>query len=164
MSRPTVLLINDNFPKKAIDLLRTRFDLEVCKSSKGDGFINTQDIVDCVPGKFAIFCISSTQINEQIIKAAGLNLKVVATMSVGYDQVDLKSLKKYGVRLGNTPGVLTEVAEIALGLVIVTTRRFFEVNRELKTGGWKGWTQNWMCGRDINGSVVEKLIRQSPRN
>lgn len=55
-------------------------------------------------------------------------------MSVGYDHVDLASMKKYGVRLGNTPGVLTEaVAELAVGLVISTTRRFFEANRELKT-------------------------------
>jgi len=55
-------------------------------------------------------------------------------MSVGYDHVDLPSMKKYGVRLGNTPGVLTEaVAETAVGLVIATARRFFEANNELKT-------------------------------
>lgn len=55
-------------------------------------------------------------------------------MSVGYDHVDLTSMKKFGVRLGNTPGVLTEaVAELAVGLIIATTRRFFESNRELKT-------------------------------
>lgn len=59
---------------------------------------------------------------------------MVGTMSVGYDHIDLKSMKKYGVRLGNTPDVLIEaVSEIAVGLVIATTRRFFEVNRELKT-------------------------------
>lgn len=62
------------------------------------------------------------------------SLKVIGTMSVGYDHVNLAALKKYNVRLGNTPGVLTEaVAEIAVGLVITTTRRFFEANRELKT-------------------------------
>lgn len=55
-------------------------------------------------------------------------------MSVGYDHVDLALLKKYGVRLGNTPDVLTEaVAELAVGLVIATTRRFLEANNELKT-------------------------------
>lgn len=64
----------------------------------------------------------------------GPSLKVVGTMSVGYDHVDLASMKKHSVRLGNTPGVLTEaVAEIAMGLIIATTRRFFEANRELKT-------------------------------
>lgn len=64
----------------------------------------------------------------------GPSLKVVGTMSVGYDHVDLKAMKRYGVRLGHTPGVLTEtVAEIAVGLVIATARRFFEANREVKT-------------------------------
>lgn len=55
-------------------------------------------------------------------------------MSVGFDHVDLASMKKYGVRLGNTPGVLTEaVAEVAIGLIITTTRRFIEANREVLT-------------------------------
>lgn len=63
----------------------------------------------------------------------GPSLKVISTMSVGYDHIDLASLKKYGIRLGNTSGVLTEtVAELAVGLLIATTRRFFEANRELK--------------------------------
>lgn len=128
----------------------------MCKSRKEDGSLTTQDIVDSVPGKFAI--ISSypgIPINEQILKAAGPSLKVVSTFSVGYDHIDLTLMKKYGVRLGNTPDVVTEpVAEIAVGLVIATTRRFFEANRELKTGGWKEWTPGWMCGRTIKGSIV----------
>lgn len=63
----------------------------------------------------------------------GPSLKVIGTMSVGYDHVDLTSMKKYGVRLGNTPGVLTEaVAEIAVGLIIVAARRIYEVNDILK--------------------------------
>lgn len=155
MSKPKILLLRDNFPKKAIDLLRTRCDLEVCKSSNEDGFTTMQDIVDCIPGKFAMFCFSGIPINEQILKAAGPSFKVVGTMSVGYDHVDLTSMKKFGVRLGNTPGVLTEtVAEIAVGLIIATTRRFFESNRELKTGGWKEWSPGWMCGKGIKNSVV----------
>lgn len=64
----------------------------------------------------------------------GPSLKVVGTMSVGYDHVDLAAMKKYGVRLGNTPSVLTEaVAETTIGLLIATTRRFVEANQELKT-------------------------------
>lgn len=127
----------------------------MCKSSNEDGSLTTQDIVDSVPGKFAIICYAGIPINEQILKAAGPSLKVVSTFSVGYDHIDLTLMKKYGVRLGNTPDVVTEpVAEIAVGLVIATTRRFFEANRELKTGGWKEWTPGWMCGRTIKGSIV----------
>lgn len=64
----------------------------------------------------------------------GPSLRVVGNMSVGFENVDLASMKKFGVRLGNTSDVLTEaVAEVAVGLIIATTRRFFESNRELKT-------------------------------
>lgn len=64
----------------------------------------------------------------------GSNLKVVGTMSVGYDHVDLTAMKKYGIRLGYTPDVLTEaVAETTVGLLISTTRRFLEANHALKT-------------------------------
>ncbi|KAL4089486.1 hypothetical protein QTP88_024514 [Uroleucon formosanum] len=69
--KPKVLLINDNFPKKAIDLLRTRCDVEVLKhNNKNKGLITSQDIVNCVSGMFSIFCHSGIQINEQILKAA----------------------------------------------------------------------------------------------
>jgi len=64
----------------------------------------------------------------------GPSLKVVGTMSVGYDHVDLAAMKKYGIRLGYTPDVLTEaVAETTVGLLISTTRRFFEANHAMKT-------------------------------
>lgn len=154
-SKPKVLLIRGDFPKKAIDLLRTRCDVEVLKCSNNNGSITSQDIINCVPGMFSIFCYAGIPINEQVLKAAGSSLKVVSTMSVGYDHIDITSMKKYGVRLGNTPGILVEtVAEIAVGLVIATTRRFFEANREVKTGGWQEWVPGWMCGRSIKGSVV----------
>jgi len=53
---------------------------------------------------------------------------------VGYDHVDLTAMKKYGIRLGYTPDVLTEtVAETTVGLLIATTRRFFEANHAVKT-------------------------------
>ncbi|XP_026816291.1 glyoxylate reductase/hydroxypyruvate reductase-like isoform X2 [Rhopalosiphum maidis] len=126
-SKPTVLLLRNDYPQKAVDLLRTRCNVEMCKSSKKDGRIIAEDVLECVQGKFSIFCHNSRiLINEQVLKAAG-----------------------------NTPGILTEsVAEIAVGLIIATTRRFSEANRELKTGGWKEWIPGRMCGRSIKGSVV----------
>jgi glyoxylate/hydroxypyruvate reductase len=55
-------------------------------------------------------------------------------MSVGYDHVNLPVMKTNGIRLGYTPDVLTEtVAETTVGLLISTTRRFFEANHAVKT-------------------------------
>ena len=62
-------------------------------------------------------------------------LKVVSTMSVGYDHVDVAALRARGVALGNTPGVLTETtADLALALLLATARRLPEA---LERG--QGW-------------------------
>ncbi|XP_050443249.1 glyoxylate reductase/hydroxypyruvate reductase-like isoform X2 [Adelges cooleyi] len=152
-SKPKVLLTHKAFPQTAIDMLSEKFDVELCNSKSAQ--ITQQDVIDNIPGKFGIFCCPPIKINEEVLKTAGPSLKVVGTMSVGYDHVDLNALKKYGVRLGNTPDVLTEaVAEIAVGLLIATTRRFFEANKALKTGGWTNYSPDWMCGRGIQDSVV----------
>lgn len=68
------------------------------------------------------------------IYVVGPSLKVIGTMSAGYEHIDLTALKKYGIRLGNTPNVSTEtVAETAIGLMIATARRYFEANHAMKT-------------------------------
>ncbi|XP_050549071.1 glyoxylate reductase/hydroxypyruvate reductase-like isoform X2 [Daktulosphaira vitifoliae] len=75
------------------------------------------------------------EIDEEVIKTAGTNLKVISTTSMGYDQIDLDALKKRGIRLGNSSIVTAEsVAELTIGLLIATSRCFFSLNQELKLG------------------------------
>lgn len=58
---------------------------------------------------------------------SGSNLKVISTMSVGYEHLDINEIKKRKIRIGYTPGVLTEaVAELTLALLLATSRRLFE--------------------------------------
>ncbi len=60
---------------------------------------------------------------------AGSSLKVVGTMSVGYDHVDMDACKKRGVPVGHTPDVLTDaVAELTMALLLATARRIHEGN------------------------------------
>lgn len=52
------------------------------------------------------------KINEELLEIAGPNLRIVSTMSVGYDHVETAALKKRNIRLGYTPDVLTNAGEI----------------------------------------------------
>jgi len=59
-------------------------------------------------------------------------LKVIGTMSVGYDHLDINAIKKRNISVGFTPDVLTGAsAELTVALTLATARRLFEANQEL---------------------------------
>ncbi|XP_075064399.1 glyoxylate reductase/hydroxypyruvate reductase-like isoform X2 [Mixophyes fleayi] len=85
----------------------------------------------------------------------GPSLKVVSTMSVGYDHLSLEEMKKRGIRVGFTPDVLTEaVAELTVALLLATSRRLIEAVDEARSGGWGTWKPLWMCGSGLSDSTV----------
>ena len=85
-----------------------------------------------VSGVDGLYCLHSDKIDKQLLDAAGPNLKVIATMSVGYDHIDLPLVKAAGVKVGNTPGVLTDAtAELTVAVLLAASRRLFESREEL---------------------------------
>lgn len=77
-----------------------------------------------IVGKDALFCTLTDKIDAELLDRAGSNLKVIATMSVGYEHIDLNECKKRNIRVGYTPEVLTDaVADLTVALTLATTRR-----------------------------------------
>eukprot|EP00268_Persea_americana_P050896 TRINITY_DN5580_c0_g1_i3.p1 TRINITY_DN5580_c0_g1~~TRINITY_DN5580_c0_g1_i3.p1 ORF type:complete len:365 (-),score=53.48 TRINITY_DN5580_c0_g1_i3:193-1134(-) len=67
-------------------------------------------------------------------------LKIVSSFSVGLDRVDLDKYREKGIRVTNTPDVLTEdVADLAIGLILAVLRRLCECDRHVRKGLWKKW-------------------------
>ena len=65
------------------------------------------------------------------------NLKIVAINGVGFDKVDLGEAKAMGVRVSNTPDVLTEdVADLAVGLTLSVLRRLPHAHAHVRSGQW----------------------------
>jgi len=78
--------------------------------------------------------VLSTELLERFPK-----LEIISVMGVGYDGVPIPWCKERGVRVTNTPEVLTDdVADIAVALVLMTSRRLVESNRYLHEGKWLG--------------------------
>lgn len=76
-------------------------------------------------------------------------LEIVSSFSVGLDKIDLKKCKEKGIRVTNTPDVLTEdVADLAIGLILAVLRRLCESDRYARSGKWKNdfkWTTKVLC-------------------
>lgn len=86
--------------------------------------------------------------------AGAPHLKVVGTYSVGVNHLPLDACKARGIRIVNTPGVLTEAtADLALALLLALTRRVAEGERLVRSGNWKGWAPEQLLGWSLQGEV-----------
>ncbi|NP_001165338.1 glyoxylate reductase/hydroxypyruvate reductase-like protein [Xenopus laevis] len=120
-----------------------------------DDPVPRSELLKKVSGIHALYCLLTEKIDKEVLDAAGPSLKVVSTMSVGYDHLSLDELKNRGIRVGFTPDVLTEaVAELTIALLLATSRRLIEAVEEAKNGGWGTWKPLWMCGSGLTESTV----------
>lgn len=152
-SKAKVFVTRDDFPPEGINLLKERCDLEIWPLKKG--VLPREELVKQIKVKDGFYIALSDKIDKDLLKSAGENFKVVSTMSVGLDHIDLVAAKEANIRIGYTPNVLTEAtAELTIGLLIATSRRLFEANKALRCGEWKSWSPLWLCGPGLEGSTV----------
>ncbi|XP_053558694.1 glyoxylate reductase/hydroxypyruvate reductase [Bombina bombina] len=120
-----------------------------------DDPIPRAELLKGVTGAHGIFCLLSEKIDKEVLDTAGSNLKVISTLSVGFDHLALDEIKKRGIRVGYTPDVLTDAtAELTVALLLTTCRRLPEAVEEVKNGGWKTWAPMWLCGYGLSNSTV----------
>ena len=103
----------------------------------------------------ALFCMLTDKIDEEVLENAGENLKIVSTMSVGYEHIDLEACKKRGIAVTNTPNVSTDsVSELTVSLLLLVARRLYEGIRAVHGGEWGKWKPMWLCGVELSNKTV----------
>ncbi|WP_185147855.1 D-glycerate dehydrogenase [Peribacillus simplex] len=101
-----------------------------------------------------LLCLLTEQIDESLIKKAA-NLKIIANMAVGHNNIDVRSATKRGIMVTNTPGVLTETtADLTFGLLLATARRMMEAEDYLRSGRWETWSPMQLTGQDVHGATL----------
>ena len=127
----------------------------MCANGTRKNRFPARHLLEWVKGIDGLYCLLTEKIDDELLDAAGDNLKVVSTMSVGYDHVDVAACLKRGVAVGNTPGVLTDTtADFAMTLMLTTARRVPEAIDAIRAGDWTTWKPEWMAGQDVSGSTV----------
>ena len=107
-----------------------------------------------IQDKTACFITLAERIDEAVFEQAP-QLKVIANMAVGYDNIDLEAAAKHQVEITNTPDVLTETtAELGFSLMLATARRVVEAAEYVKDGQWESWGPYLLAGKDVYGSKV----------
>ena len=92
------------------------------------------------------------RVTADVIARLSPTLKVICTLSVGVDHIDLEAARRAGVKVLYTPDVRSEAtAEIAVLLMLGAARRAAEGIRMVRDGAWTGWTPTQLLGRQLTG-------------
>jgi glyoxylate reductase len=104
-----------------------------------------------VAGKHALICLLTDRIDAEVL-AASPQLRIVANIAVGYNNIDVEACRTRGIVVTNTPDVLTNAcADFTWALILGITRRLGEAERQLRRGDWKGWALDHMLGTELRG-------------
>jgi len=108
-----------------------------------------------VAGKDALICLLTEKIDREMLDAAGPDLRIVANVAVGFDNVDVPACTERRVAVTNTPGVLDETtADFAWTLLMAVARRLIEGDRLARSGAWTKWNLDQLCGTDVWGKTL----------
>ena len=121
----------------------------------GPDSIDRAELLRRVAGADAVVSLLTERIDAELLDAAGPQLKVVANVAVGYDNIDVPACSERDVVATNTPGVLTDAtADIAFGLILMATRRLGEGERLIRSGqSWK-WGMFFLLGSGLQGKTL----------
>ena len=83
------------------------------------------------------------------------NLKAVANIAVGYNNIDVPACTARGIQVTNTPGVLDDsTADLAFALMLAAARRVTEVEAYIRQGEWTGWKLKQWLGVDVHHATL----------
>lgn len=118
------------------------------------------ELIERSSGCDGLLCLLTDRIDAALLDACP-RLRVVSSVSVGVDHVDLAAATTRGVPVGHTPGVLTETtADLAFALLLGAARRVSEGDRFVRAGAWvpeRVWEPDMLLGRDVHGATLGLL-------
>jgi len=113
------------------------------------------EVLQRVSGKDALICLLTEKVDRELLDAAGPNLRIVANVAVGFDNIDVPACTERKVAVTNTPGVLDETtADFAWTLLMAVARRLVEGDRMARSGAWTKWNLDQLCGTDVWGKTL----------
>ncbi|MGD1011633.1 MAG: D-glycerate dehydrogenase [Acidimicrobiales bacterium] len=116
--------------------------------------LGPNELAEAAKGFDAVICQLTDPIPQEVFAAAP-PLKVLATVSVGYDHIDVGAATRAGVAVCNTPGVLDETtADLTFALILAASRLLPDAERDLRGGGWKKWLLDGYLGHDVHGATL----------
>lgn len=152
MSKRPRVFVTRQIPEAGLRLLHEAADVDVW-----DGELPPprDELLRRVAGVDGLLALLTDRVDDELLDAAGPQLKVVSNFAVGYDNIDVAACARRGIPVGNTPGVLTEAtADLAMTLLLAVARRIQESNTFVRDDRWVTWGPLLLLGKDVSGATL----------
>ncbi|MBN2043458.1 MAG: D-glycerate dehydrogenase [Anaerolineales bacterium] len=151
MSKP-IVFVTRMLPQPALSRLLEAVDAEVWPAELPP---DPDTLRLKTAGRDGLLCLLTDRIDDSLMEAAGLQLRVISNCAVGVDNVDLAAATRRGIPVGNTPGILTETtADFAFALLMAAARRVVEADAYVRDGKWHTWGLTTLLGQDVYGATL----------
>jgi glyoxylate reductase len=143
------IIVAGRIPDAGLEVLRPHGNVW---GWKHDEPIGIDELYQRIDGADAVLTLLTTKVDRGFLDAAGSQLKVVSNVAVGYNNIDVAECRERGVIATNTPGVLTDAtADIAMALILMTTRRLGEGERIIRSKEPWQWGMFMLLGTGVQG-------------
>lgn len=147
--KPTVIVAN-RLEKPALEKLEINFNVKFFTSTKDlqdPEFLADLKIAEGIVGLFI-------NIDSDFLDLAP-NLKIVSTVSVGYNHLDIAEMTKRGIMATHTPNILNDtVADTMIALMLATARKIPLLDRYVKNNQWTGLLPEELYGEDVHHKTL----------
>jgi gluconate 2-dehydrogenase len=148
--KPKVLVTREVFDE-TLEYLGQFCDVE---SNQADVAFSLDELARRARAKDGIVCSLTDRIDGALVRGC-TNLKAVANIAVGYNNIDVPACTEKGVMVTNTPGVLDDsTADLAWTLMLGAARRITEVERRVRNREWTGWRLKQWLGTDVHHATL----------
>lgn len=138
-------------PEIGIEMLKKHFDVKVREESTP---IPREELIKEIKDCEAVLVILNDKMDAEIMDA-NPKLKIISNFGVGYDNIKVDEATKRGIKVGNTPGVLTQsTAEHALALLMAIAKRVVEGDKVMREDKFPGWNPTYMLGMELYEKTI----------
>ena len=150
MTKARVVVTREVFDD-ALDYLRGHCEVD---DNQADVPYAPEALAARLAGAEGLMCALTDRVDSALLERCP-NLKAVANIAVGYNNIDVPACTARGIQVTNTPGVLDDsTADLAFALMLATARRITEVEAYIRQGEWTGWKLKQWLGVDVHHATL----------
>lgn len=145
------VFVTGRIPEAIVSLIRSEHEVVARHDERP---MPRNELLESVADVEGLLCMITDRIDDELMQRAP-QLRMVANVAVGYDNIDLAAATARGIWVSNTPGVLTEAtADLTWALILATARRVVEGDRRTRDGKFKFFALLTFLGAEVSGKTL----------